>query len=145
MDWQGRIVTLSRASKTRPAMDGFMRAALLLGFVAILGACRSMTYDLQAKPAVPLATTNAPYSRAVETDSWSHYLFWGLVPVAKFDLNEFLLAEIRKGGNKEAVGIVRVDESNSFSTGLLTLLTLGIYRPLDIHASANLHTKVTQP
>jgi hypothetical protein len=123
-----------------------MREILVLCFVvASLAACQTMKYDLQAKPEVPLAPTDAPFSRAVETHTWSHYLFWGLLPLASFDLNEFLLGEIKAGGNKETVGIVRVDEQTSFTSGIATILTAGFYRPRDIRASANLHAKGTRP
>lgn len=127
-------------ARARPDDDHTMKSLLpLFLLIAALGGCRSMTYDLNSKPAVPLASSKAPYTRSVVADGWSHYLFWGLLPISSFDVNAELLLQIRKGGQNETVGVVRVDEATSFTTGLITLLTVGFYRPRDISLSANLH------
>src|SRR5262245_48469307 len=141
MDRPRRIITLSRA---RPELDGHTMKAILLLLLLILipatlGGCRSMTYDLHSKPTVPIASSTAPFSRSVAGHGWSHYVFWGLLPIYSYDVNAELLTQIKKGGQNETVGVVRVDESTTFLTGLITLVTVGFYRPRDIHLSANLH------
>jgi hypothetical protein len=72
-------------------------------------------------------------------------VLWGLLPIHSFDLNEFLLAEIKEGGNKESVGVVRVDEQTSFTVRIADDPDGRLLPPRDIRASANLHTKGIRP
>jgi hypothetical protein len=60
--------------------------------------------------------------KGVEQDRWVNFWFWGLVNDENFDVHEFCpngrIAQIQTGGN--------------FGTGIVHLLTIGIYAPRKI-------------
>ncbi len=109
-----------------------------------LGGCQRATYKLRGEPKIALATPEAIEwqggpsvpSRTVRTSGYAHYMFWGVLPVARPHLNEELGPLLHTG---EAVGDVQVTEYNSFLCGLLAGITYGVYRPRYVEITATVH------
>ena len=112
-----------------------MRRTLLFAAAAIgLSGCQTIRYDLGGEPRLPLAAPDAPVVRSVITGDYSHYLFWGLAPVAATNVNAEILPHLGPG---ESVGEVRVHEVNNFLCGLAAYFTYGLYRPRAVRIEAS--------
>ena len=113
-----------------------IRTSLLVAVVLVLGSCQVGVYDLRGSPEIPLAAGDSPVARTVSGGGWSHYLFWGLVPIGRYSPNSDLNSKLQPG---EKVGEVTVTETNSFGAGFLAAITYGIYRPRSVSMVANIH------
>jgi Bor protein len=113
-----------------------IKICMLVVVVLFLGSCQVGVYDLRGSPEVPLAAANSPVTRTVSGGGWSHYLFWGLIPLGRYSPNNDLNSKLRPG---EKVGEVAVTETNSFGAGFLAAITYGLYRPRSVSMVANIH------
>jgi len=87
-----------------------MRAAipvvLLLGTLCLASACHTMRFEVSGEPAAD-----------VVVDRKSFFL-WGLTPTKTVDLRE-----------KCPLGVVAIEEEETFGDGFLGAITLGIWAP----------------
>ena len=113
-------------------MTLFLTLAIGLGTVG----CQIGTYSLPGKSGVPMADPGTSTTRTVDGGGWSHYLFWGLLPVGVYDVEKDLSGKLKKG---DTVVEVTLHESNTFTAGLLALITVGIYRPRVVEMEATIH------
>ncbi|HXN55336.1 MAG TPA: hypothetical protein VN874_03635 [Myxococcales bacterium] len=70
---------------------------------------------------------DASATRGVEKDKWADFFIFGLVGEETFNVRDFCpdgrVAEVRTGGN--------------FGTGLVSILTLGIYAPRKVYVTCD--------
>ena len=101
-----------------------------------LAACQTITYSSRQQPAIPHAKPGSSITRTVSTSDYSHFLFWGLIPVSPTNVNQELQPLLQPG---EAVGQIRITESNDFPSEIAAVLTLGLYRPRHVDIQADVH------
>lgn len=110
---------------------------LVIAAMMIAG-CQSMTYDISPSMGTISGRPAAPSVGSVEKSVKAHYLFWGLMPVIRPDINQ--IAAQSAGANR-ILGDISIKEENTFFDGLLALVTYGIYRPRTIEISGRLYNK----
>lgn len=93
-------------------MKASHRIGIMIGSLLLLAGCYKATFH-QAKSV----------ARGEEQDTWTDFFIFGLVGTESFDVQEFCggtkPAEVRTGGN--------------FATGLVSMVTLGIYTPRKVY------------
>lgn len=90
-------------------MPRTVRIALLLA-IAVTGGCYHATVNTGIEPAAP------------RVSMWKHSFIYGLVPMSPVDAKKVC-------GDR---GVARVETSQPFVQGLVTLLTSGIYTPWEV-------------
>ena len=106
-----------------------MRVIIVLVALGVLSGCQTMVYKTGRQIGVHSGVSSGATVGVIVEDTKAHYLFWGLLPVSRPNLEE--IAKTRCGTG-QYVGNIHVDEVNSFVDGLCAYLTYGLYRPRSV-------------
>lgn len=106
---------------------------ILVFWLFALSGCQRMVYRTDPQVGVYSGMRAGNIVRVLITKQTAHYLFWGLVPLKRPNLE--LLAKKNCRPNQYLTNIT-IKEANDFSDGFFAYITYGLYRPRTIEVIA---------